>query len=35
METTVHIACARLPLTLVVTLLLACVTNIAVAWAWL
>jgi hypothetical protein len=35
METTLHNACERLQLTLVVTLLLASVTNLALVWAWL
>jgi hypothetical protein len=35
METTVHTACERLQLTLVVALLLACLANLALVWAWL
>jgi hypothetical protein len=35
METTLHTACARLQLTLVVALLLACLANLALVWAWL
>jgi len=35
MDTTLHTACERLQLTLVVGLLLACLTNLALVWAWL
>jgi hypothetical protein len=36
METTLHIAAsARLQLTLAVALLLACLVNLALVWAWL
>ena len=35
MDTIFHTACARLQLTLVVALLLACVANLALVWAWL
>jgi hypothetical protein len=35
METIVHTACQRLQLTLAVALLLACLANLALVWAWL
>ena len=35
MDTTFHTACRRLQLTLTVTLLLACLANLALVWAWL
>lgn len=35
MEMTVHTACERLQLTVVVALLLACLANLALVWAWL
>jgi hypothetical protein len=35
MATTFHIACERLQLTLAVALLLACLANLALVWAWL
>ena len=35
MDTTLHIACVRLQLTLAVALLLACLANLALVWAWL
>jgi hypothetical protein len=35
METTLHTACERLQLTLVAALLLACLANLALVWAWL
>ena len=35
MDTTFHTACGRLQLTLAVALLLACVANLALVWAWL
>ena len=35
METTLHTACERLQLTLVVALLLACLANLALVWVWL
>jgi len=35
MATTFHTACEPLRLTLVVALLLACLANLALVWAWL
>jgi len=35
MDTTFHSASGRLQLTLVVALLLACLANLALVWAWL
>jgi hypothetical protein len=35
MDTTFHTTCERLQLTLAATLLLACLTNLALVWAWL
>ena len=35
MDTTLHTACERLQLTLAVALLLACLANLALVWAWL
>jgi len=35
MDTTFHSACGRLQLALTVTLLLACLANLALVWAWL
>jgi hypothetical protein len=35
MDTTLHTACERLQSTLAVGLLLACVANLALVWAWL
>jgi len=35
METTLHTARERLQLTVVVALLLACLVNLALVWAWL
>jgi len=35
MDRTLHTACGRLQLTLTVALLLACVANLALVWAWL
>jgi len=35
MDTAFHTACGRLHLTLVVALVLACMANLALVWAWL
>jgi hypothetical protein len=35
MDTTLHTASSRLQLILTVALLLACVANLALVWAWL